>query len=414
MPDMAGRSGSLSAGPITEMEAIMMNFRHYRLILFLLALAASQGCGKRDQGQDNLRALEEKHAKEIARLEESHRARVKTYEQQLAARDAELRGLRDQLAAARNSAAGARAAKPGSPAQSPAAASGQRPQPLSGTQMASPSAAEAGTSASGKEIDLLEQFAQEYSRSLEGSDREQFGKDLQALIALLKAPSGDTPPLQRKEAMVKDIQEKIGASSDSREKAGLENRLKRVESASEEDLPGVLNYLQKMDNIENLNKFMRDYNISRDELADYGIEPPPRTGFRPEPKEIANNLKGFVEDYAPLVDPTQREQYRSDFDSLAANLSKRLTDEEVMQGKDRMLKDLQTRYATAPENEQQRIKNRIARLENSDVTALRPRLQFEMLRDIDTLAKKYNIPPNELRQTGVLFPGRQHNQPIPQ
>jgi len=411
---MAGRSGSLSAGPITEMEAIMMNFRHYRLILFLLALAASQGCGKRDQGQDNLRALEEKHAKEIARLEEMHRSRVKNYDQLLAARDAELRELRDQLAAAKHSAAGARAPQPGSPARSPAAASAQRPQPPLVAPVAPPSAEEAGASASGNEFDLLQQFAEEYTHSLQGSDREQFGKDLQALIALLKAPSGDTPPIQRKEAMMRDIQDKISASTDGREKASLENRLKRIEGASEADLPGVLNYFQKMDTINGLNQFMRDYNISREELADHGIEPPPQNSFRLNPKEVANSLKGFVEDYAPLVDPTQREQYRNDFDSLATNLSRRLTDEEVMQGKDRMIKDLQASSATAPENEQQRIKNRIARLETSDVTTLRPRLQFQMLRDIGALATKYNIPDSELRQTGVLFPGRQRNQSIPQ
>lgn len=276
-----------------------MTTTRYLSVAILLAMVIGQGCGKRDEGPEKIRALEEKHVREIAQLEETHGARIKNYEQMLAARDRELRALSGQLAAAGDSGAVKKAPPAGLKAS-------ESPQAPAVTPATSPLAGAAKISPGGIDINLLEQFAEEYVSSLGESDREKFTKDARALIASLQATTDASPPLQRKEELMRSLQERISASGYDREKSALENRLKCIEGASEDDLPGVLDYYQKLDNIDTVNRFMQDYNISREELSEYGIEPPPRSRMWPDAKEIANSLRSFVEDYASLVDCARR------------------------------------------------------------------------------------------------------------
>jgi hypothetical protein len=195
-------------------------------------------------------------------------------------------------------------------------------------------------------------------------------------------------------------------TADAREAERLQRRVEQIESAGQEDLPGILHYYRTLDEIRELNELMARYGIAREELRQAGIEPPPRSGRGPDVMEIAYNLENFTTIYEPMVAPELREEYRQDVGKYLVALTARRTDEDLLREKARILAELREREAAATDRERQWIAGRIERLEASDdLDYVRRRMQFGTLRYMDQLVEKYEIPRDELREAGVSTRG---------
>jgi hypothetical protein len=204
--------------------------------------------------------------------------------------------------------------------------------------------------------------------------------------------------------MLGSLQSKLAAATSEREQEELKRRLETIQNVPDEDLAQVLVYYQQLDDYRDLERLMDEYNISREELRLRGVEPPPQDTWGPDAKEIAYNLKKFVEAYTPLTNPAQREEYRQDFETCLSALTSRPTDEQVRQRQVQMLDELEERAATASEEEKARLERRMQALRNADPDDARRMVQGQNLRELNQLVEKYGIPADELRRSGVLLP----------
>lgn len=382
-----------------------MRVKNIALATLLALIFTAPGCGKREDYRARLAQLQEEQRRETAGLEAKYNAQIESYKQRLADREKELLAKSGELAEVKKQISQ-------QPARSAAAADAAKQEQRAKAAAAKPDGGMGGAAGTpqpklppmAKELSLLEQFTLEYENGIEDGRKEIYQKELGSLLANLRAQAQNEPAPQRKEKALNELREKIAAETDEDARQELENRMGKINNASAEDLEGVLNYYRQLDNNAELSRLMDEYNISRDELRDYGITPPPRTRWAPELKEVTNNLNSFVEDYASLVPEDQREQYRKDFNDVLSNMLTRPTDDQVIQRKNQMLADLQTRYASADERNKDRIQRRIQRLESTDLDGLRRRMQMENSRGIGDLAEKYGIPRDELYQSGVMPP----------
>jgi hypothetical protein len=379
------------------------------LTAVLALFFTAPGCGKKSDDQARFTRLQEEHRKEIAALEARHAAQIEGYRRQLADREKELLAKSSEMAEAKRRLS----ERPATPAA--AAPKREQKAKAAAEKAASPKEDAAETAQPepppmAKNLSLLEQFTIEHENEIDEGRKERYQKELGSFLAKLREQAQNEPALQRKERTLGELREKIEAETDADEREELENRMEKIENASAEDLAGVLDYYQRLDNNAELSHLMEEYNISRDELWDYGITPPPRTRWGPEIKEVAANLNAFVDDYAPLVPEDQREQYRKDFNDVVSNLSKRPTDEQVLQRKNQMLADLRARYAAADESSRDRLQWRIERLESRSLDSLRRRVQMENAREIRGIAEKYGIPRSEMYQSGVMVSRRRRRR----
>lgn len=374
---------------------------------FALCALALAGCGRIDDYRQRYYELQEQTRRKIADLDAARRADLGRYEQRLIGYEAELRRLNAELAAARHfpAAASTPPRREETPGPAPAQAKEASAQALAA--LASP-----GEAAEGEEetvASLLEQFMQDYEGTIEEGRRAQFRSDIAAYIARLKEQPGAVPAEQRKESRLRDLRAGLEAAGGEREREQIRDRIAKIEGASPEDLPGVLDYYQRLDGIKDLNRIMEEYDIPRDELSAAGIEPPPRSSWQPETREIAGNLRDFVDRFEPLAPPEQRAQFRSELEACAAGLATRPTDAQVAAARDAMIADLRAQAAAADGRRQERINRRIQQLESGSLDSVRRRIQADKLAEISALAEKYKIPRQDLRDSGVWFtrrPGR--------
>ncbi len=376
-----------------------------RVIAVLAALAVLIvviGCGEKENYKERFLKLQEQHEKEMGRLEEQR----KGYEQKLSSYDTELSALRERLAAAQTlideikvnlgaSTGVLEAGEKESLKEEKAQGGEETEAPVNIVSSAKPT---------NEEIDyLLEWFAWSHEPFIDEGMREEYRKDFSDYIANLREQSTDEPMPERKDKVLSSLQQQINQTTDDSERELLQRRIEKLQNADEDDLEGILDYYQRLDNIQGLNHLMEKYNISREELRESGIAPPPRGSWGPDVKEIAYNLNNFVRNYEPLAETGQRDQYRKDFNDYITNLTTRPTDEQVLQRRDQMLRDLEERRKTASEGEKQRLERRMRRLQDSDTDRLRRWVQIDKLSELNKLAEKYGIPNNELRQSGVLL-----------
>jgi hypothetical protein len=386
---------------------MIMRTRTTAWVAVSAALLMSAGCGEREDYRERFIKLQAEHGKETAKLEAMYTAQIESYKQKLASREKELRTQSSEMAEMRKllSTQKIRHVTSALSARELTQKKTQVTAVQPGAQPGGPAeAASTGISAIPENISTLEQFVSEYENSIEEGRRDKYQKDFGAFLAQLRAQAQKEPVQRKKERTIGSLRERIDAETDADEKELLENRLAKIESARPEDIEATLNYYQQLDNNQELNRLMNEYTISRDELRDYGITPPPRTRWGPDVKEIANNLNSFVENYTPLVPEGQREQYQKDFNDFITNFTTRPTDAQVIQSQNQMIADLKAQYAAAPESDKQRIQRRLQRLETADLDSLRQRLQLQNTRGIQEIADKYNIPRSELQQSGVVIP----------
>ena len=397
------RKHHISGGESTKEAIIVHTTRIALTTLFALLLTAS-GCGKKEDYQARLTELQGEHRKEIAQMEANYTAQIESYKQKLVDREKELLAKSNEMTEIKKQLSQQRIR----PVTSVAAVSKQEQKaapakPGARTTGAAESASP-GPPPMAKNLSLLEQFMLEYENGIDEGKKERYQKEFGLFLAMLRAQAQNAPAAQRKEKALGELRAKIEDETDEDERQELESRMEKIKSAGTGDLEGVLNYYQQLDNNAELSRLMEEYGISRDELRDYGITPPPRTRWGPEIAEITNNLNTFVEDYAPLVPEEQREQYLKDFNDAISNLSTSPTDEQAVQRKNQMLADLQAQYAAAAGNEKDRIQRRIQRIESTDLDSLRRRIQMENARGVRDIAEKYGIPSSELYQAGVTAP----------
>lgn len=372
--------------------------------LALAAAIAAAGCGKTDAYRQRYFELQEQTRRKIADLDAARRADRGRYEQRLIGYEAELRRLRAELAAARqfHSPRGLHGAPSPAPAASHARELSSSAQALAALAAPTdPAAAEEETVAS-----FLETFAQEYEELIDEGRRAQFRSDFAAYVACLREDVTAIPASQRKESVLQNLRTRLESATSERERALFQGRIDAIENASAEDLPGVLDYYGRLDSIQALNRLLDEYEIPRDELIAAGIEPPPRSSWQPETREIAGNLRAFTEGYEALVPEGMREQFRREAEACVAALTARPTDAQVIEQRDAMLRELRERAATSEGERQQRIARRIAQLESEPLDSVRRRMQTEKLDEIAALADKYSIPRQELRESGVWYQRR--------
>ena len=380
-----------------------------KAIAVLAVLIVAVGCGEKEDYESRFLKLQEQHKKEIDRLKTRHKEEHKVYEQKLGSYETELGALRIKLVAAEElldktkKAAGASsdvltAGEEGS-IKEETVQRGEEPEP-------SVDVASSAVSTSVENDYMLEWFVWNYEPFISGEMREEYRKDFGDYIAGLREQSAGESSLDRKEKMMSGLQEQIAQTTDAGERELLEGRMEKIQNAGEEDLEGVIDYYQTMDNIDGLNNLMEKYNISREELREAGVTPPPRDNWWPEAKEIAYNLNKFVSKYEPLTDEGQRDQYRKDFSDYITDLTAHRTDGQVLQKRDQMIMEMEEEYKAASDREKQRLERRMRRLQNSDTDSLRRLLQVDGLRALNQLAEKYDIPGSELRQSGVWISRR--------
>lgn len=379
-----------------------MNERKRAAIGIALALALCAGCGEKTDYEKCIRQEREKHEKEIARLRAAHAAEIEGYREKLRLIESEMDSMGGKAALATTSqgavaAGGGRAGTAGEAADTEATEG--PPGEKAGT-------AENGVeSAAREEMDyVLEWFAYSRAAMVEPGVREQFKKDFNEYISGLREEGADEPATGKKERMLDSLRERIAGASDQEEREVLEQRAAKIENAAEEDLQGVLDYYQELDDIRGLNDLMEKYDISGQELSESGIDPPPRVRWGPDPRETAYNLANFVDRYEPLTDASERARYREEFDTFIEGLTAKLTDEELFVRRDEMLADMEQRARTASEREKRWMERRMRMIENADADSMRRSVQMEKMRDIGRLVEKYSIPARELSQSGVWFP----------
>jgi hypothetical protein len=371
----------------------------------LLALAAAllaAGCGKTDDYRRRYFSLREETRRKIADLDAARRADRARYEQRLIGYEAELRRLRAELAAERQFPAAKDEVRVPPPAPPRAQDSASPAQALAAlAEPVDPAAEEEETVAS-----LLETFVQEYEGLIDEGRRAQFRGDFAAYLALLRDDTHALPASRRKDAALRDLRARVETAASERERARLTERISMIEGASAEDLPGVLDYYHRLDGIQTMNRLLDEYEIPREELAAAGIEPPPRSSWQPEAREVAANLRSFAEQYEAIVPPGMREQFRRESAACAAALSARPTDAEVVARRNAMLGDLRERAAAAGPERQERFARRIRELETGSLDAVRRRMQAEKLHEVSALVERYSIPQHELRESGVWYQRR--------
>lgn len=373
------------------------------LALCALALA---GCGKGDDYRQRYHELQEQGRRKIADLDAARRADLSRYEQRLIGYEAELRRLNAELSAARHfPRPEAAAAQPPAP---PARDTGRKPLAEAVAALASPGGADDGEEAT--PASLMEQFMSDFEGSVDEGRRAQFRDDIAAYIARLKEQSGAAPAERRKEERLGELRSQVEASSSEREREMLRDRIARIEGASAEDLPGVLDYYQRLDGMQTLNRIMDEYDIPRDELSAAGIEPPPRSSWRPETREIARNLRNFIDRFEPLAPAAQRAQFREELEACAADLAARPTEAQIAAARDAMVADLRAQAATSTGRRLEGINRRIRQLESGPLDAVQRRIQQEKFAQISALAEKYQIPRQDLRESGVIFSTRRRGR----
>jgi len=252
----------------------------------------------------------------------------------------------------------------------------------------------------------LEGFVSEFEVFVDEELGAQYREDFGVYISGLRSDPAEATVSQRKEEMLAVLQTQMDGATGERQTEALRMRMERIESADEEDLPGVLNYYQAMADMRRLNELLDEYYISREEMRQAGIEPPPRRGWGPDVMEVAYNLDHFVSIFEPMVDESRRDEYNQDFSGYLTALTTRPADEEVTRRKDEMLAGMRERYATADDRAQRRIETGMQRLEEADLADVRRMMQSEQLRGLDGLIEKYDIPRSDLGQAGGWTRGR--------
>lgn len=387
--------------PVMKTMSLRNHCPHILALAFIMAFPFCAGCGGREADEKRLDEIREKSRKELARLE----SRLKEYDSRVREYESEIASLKGELAVFRadrseEAPPAAPAAEPSPPALREAAAV------IPTVQDRRTAAAPAGGEQEPGIDSLVAEFTTEYGASVEKGSRERFKSDFEAFAASMKArQEGEPAPISREEAL-ENLRDRIAAATDPREKAILEQRLQRIEGASEADLPGVLDYFDRLDSNQRLRELMDEYNISRKDLAEFGIEPPPRSNWGPDVREIADNLESFVDLYAPVVEEGMREQYRGDFNEYISKLNRIWSEGELNVKREEMISSIREQYATATEENRARLERRVRRLEGASPERLRQIVQYETLREMNLLADKYGIPRSELRQSGIYFPRR--------
>lgn len=379
-----------------------------KAIAVLAVLIVAVGCGEKEDYKARFLELQEQHKKEIDRLKARHKEEDKAYEQKLGSYDTELSALRIKLDAAEEHLEKTKKAAGVSPdvhtaeqekAEEETVRVDEEPWPPADIESSA-------VSTSGENDYMLEWFARSYEPFIAVEMKEEYRKDFGDYIAGLREQSAGESALERKEKMLSGLQEQIAQTTDDGERELLEMRMEKIQNAGEEDLEGVIEYYQTLDNIDGLNDLLEKYNISREELREAGVTPPPRDNWWPEAKEIAYNLNKFVSKYEPLMDEGQRDQYRKDFSDYITDLTVHRTDEQVLQKRDQMIMEMEEQYKAVSDREKQRLERRMRRLQNFDVDILRRLVQIDGLRELNQMVEKYDIPGSELRQSGVWIPRR--------
>ncbi len=363
-----------------------------RAVLILLGAGIPllfSACGDKEDYQARCRDLEERHRAEIARLTSRHEAEAKKWRRQADDYENRLAALRDRLGEKKDASA---LARPLPAEKAPAVASAP--------SVAAPETVEAPERPPVSAAAKIEAFANDYASRIEEGRREKFVQDFAAYAATLK-PEGAGDAEGARGRTLAELESRIAAAASEREREELKRRQETIRNASADDLASVLSYYRGLDSFQELDELMDEYNISREELRSRGVEPPPQNSWGPEPREIAYNLKNFVDAYAPLTDPSRREEYRKDFADYLSGLASRPSDEEIQQKRASMLAEIEARAASETGVNQERLERRKESLRNADPELLRRMLQGDSLQKLNALVEKYSIPADELRESGI-------------
>lgn len=364
------------------------------------------GCGKNDDYNKRYLKLQERYEKKIGQLQADREKDKKSYEQKISMYESRLNSLREKLSG-EEFLLSKREAKDALQTGDVQSGGAERATARLAEETGTVLSAESGSApALPDNVELLEDFMEDYAPRIEEERREQFRKDFTAYIDRQGEQSSNVTNFKRRDIMLERLKQRLSETADGDEQKELLRRMDNIQNAGSDNLAGVLDYYERLDDFRNLKILMDDYNISRQELRESGVEPPPRDSRRPDAKETAFNLSNFISNYEPLIDSDRREQYKEDFGEYINDLTTRPTDEQVLQIRDQRLAELKERAETASDREKSSIERRMTSLQNSDMAELRRMAQSSKLRELNQLVEKYDIPRDELTQSGVLFSRR--------
>jgi hypothetical protein len=370
-----------------------------RFLVLLTVILAAGGCRKKEDYRERYLELRKRHKEQIALLTARHKSERQQQEKEIDRYRSDLSALKKKLSRTEElRGRGGALSRTRSPLEQAAAVETPSEEPES------PPGIPAGTPfPSPGEVEALERFLEEYAPRVDTGKVEKFKEDFSAYIARRREEPAVTTAAERRESALEDLGRKLDETTDDRERGELERRIEKIENAGEDDLAGVLDYYRKMDDFRELHRLMDEFNISRGDLIESGVTPPPQDSWRPDPRDTAYNLRRFVESYEPLTDESRRDQYREDFQQYLDKLVARPSDGEALRRRDQLVDELKAGLENASAEERTRLERRIERIRNSGVEELRSMVVAEKLRELGDLVEKYGLPRDELRQSGVLL-----------
>lgn len=269
----------------------------------------------------------------------------------------------------------------------------------------------------------LQSLVEDLARYMDEEQAAEFTKAFNKFIEDLKVDESSIPVSERRANLLNKLQEDMAGTQNEYQKRMIQKRIDAINNASEEDLPGILAYYQKLDDIQNLNQLMREFNIGRDELISAGMDPPPRSQMGPDPLELAVNLDSFADAYTPFIPQEKREQFTEQVADYLDGLTRWRNSEEIQQYKEysynktqaeyqKSLNDLAASTGLDEQARQERI-NRLAsyyekqleRIQDSSDSRIRRMMQFDQMGELRNLLGEYDIPSDDLREYGVMIYG---------
>lgn len=266
---------------------------------------------------------------------------------------------------------------------------------------------------------LVEDICQYMDEEQAAAFRKEFG----AFIEDLSADKSNIPLAQRKKNLLAKFQEELEGSESEYQKKMLQQRIDAINNASEQDVPGILAYFQKLEDIQTLGQLMSDFNIGRDELLEVGVNPPPRSEAGPDPLELAVNMDSFLEAYVSLVPQDKQAQFTERISGCLEELTKWRNDAEVEQHRaawyDATRASYEKRYNALVVNTSldektkeeklnwtvQYYKGLLERAEKASGSRIRQIMQSQQMSELRNLLIEYKIPSSDLRQYGVMMYG---------
>ena len=255
----------------------------------------------------------------------------------------------------------------------------------------------------------LRRFVDNIAATMTEEDATAVREGFEGLLQRMSADTASISIEQRREDALDALAMEISSATGKGHLDRLEKRVAAITGTPAEELDPVLTYYERLDDISDMNALLKRYNIAREELRLSNIEPPPRNSWGPDALEIAMNLDTFSQLYTPLIATEKREKFQHDVDNYLHELTRLRTNKEAEEQRGTWLRKMEADLAKVGEDDKNKrkwLERRINGLEKASHDDIRKWMQWKQLGGVRELAATYEIPHNELVQSGAMFKRR--------